>query len=68
MPTDFCSPTGPGCLLLPCDSPPSFCTNVPAACLGNPTCACLSSDICTVNGGNGGCEVVTSTDVTCGSV
>jgi hypothetical protein len=65
--TDFCSPTHPGCVPPPCDPPLPFCANVPATCAGTLNCSCLPSDICTRNGGNGTCGIVTATDVRCGS-
>jgi len=58
---------GPGCVPPPCTPPPPFCADLPAACAGTPTCSCLPTNICTQNGGSGGCQVAYSTEVMCGS-
>jgi hypothetical protein len=54
--------SGPGCLPPPCTPPPAFCADVPAACGGTPTCACLGGTICR---GNGACGFVSGDQVGC---
>lgn len=61
------SGTVPGCVPPACTPPAPFCADVPAACSGTATCACLPVSICQGNGGTGQCAIVTSRQVTCGS-
>jgi hypothetical protein len=58
---------GPGCIPPPCTPPPPFCADLPAACSGTPSCVCIPTSLCQENGGTGGCQFVTSTELMCGS-
>lgn len=58
---------GPGCEPPPCTPPAAYCADVPSACSGSPTCSCLPANVCTENGGSGGCQFTNGSDVSCGS-
>jgi hypothetical protein len=47
--------TGPGCDPPPCVPPSPYCLDIPAACAGQPSCACLPASVCAVDGGTGQC-------------
>jgi hypothetical protein len=54
----------PGCMAPVCTPPPPFCTDIPVACDGTPSCSCLPATIC---GGGGGCGSVAGNQVSCAS-
>jgi len=55
---------GPGCEAPPCTPPASYCLTPPAACGGNPSCACLPRDVCQ---GGGACSIISRGEVLCAS-
>ena len=58
---------GAGCTFPPCEAPPPFCIDLPAACGAKPTCACLPYNVCNSDGGvsSGMCGLINTSVVTC---
>jgi len=53
---------GPVCEAPPCTPPAAYCITPPAACGGNPSCACLPRDVCQ---GGGACSIISGGEVLC---